>query len=64
MAIKASKIRNSLGKGRLWVIYKGKEFEVIELFSKRVLIKNSNGDRYTTSVQEVSFKEFIKRKSA
>ena len=58
MAIKASKIRNSLKKGRLWVIYNNKEFEVVDLFSKRVSIKNSEGSLYNASVQELEFKEF------
>ena len=56
--LSAAKIRNSLKKGRLWIIYNNKEFEVIELFSKRVSIKNLEGSMYNASVQELEFKAF------
>jgi len=60
--MKASKIKNSLKKGRLWVFWRGKEWEVTQLFTKKVLIRNRDGEMFQVHVNEVEFKEFIKLK--
>jgi hypothetical protein len=60
--MKATKIKNSLKKGRLWVLCRGREWEVIELFTKKVLIRNREGDMLQVSVHEVEFKDFIKQR--
>ena len=60
MAIKRSKIKNSMSKGTLLVTYNNRVFTVTDVFTKRVGLVSEGGDIFNVSIQEIEFNKFIK----
>lgn len=54
--MKASKIRNNLKKGTLHVLYKNIGHVVTKLYTKRVVIKSTDGETHSVDMHEVEFK--------